>query len=307
MFSSEHELRERGEWHEAAQTKTETICSYCGVGCTLTLHVQDNEIVKVTSPIENDVTSGHLCIKGRFGYTYVQNRPRRGRLMALARAGRSTEAEVTSLAGDVRSRKHDHVVTEEPLEIRLVCGDVARTLAVTMRTPGNDFELAAGFLYGEGLIRSRNEIAELTYCLDPAIDPEQRYNVVSLELRSASQPLDLTRFERHFTMNSSCGVCGRAQLDSLRDRGVKALDDDVRIEARTLYSLPERMRAAQRVFDSTGGLHAAALFDERGEAIAVREDVGRHNAVDKLVGWGLLEARLPFARFDARRERPSEL
>ena len=216
--------------------------------------------------------------------------------MALARAGRSTEAEVTSLAGDVRSRKYDNVVTEEPLEIRLVCGDVARTLAVTMRTPGNDFELSAGFLYGEGLIRSRNEIAELTYCLDPAIDPEQRYNVVSLALRSASQPIDLTRFERHFMMNSSCGVCGRAQLDSLRERGVKALDDEVRIEARTLYTLPERMRAAQRVFDSTGGLHAAAMFDERGETIAVREDVGRHNAVDKLVGWGLLEARLPFAR-----------
>lgn len=212
------------------------------------------------------------------------------------RPGRSTETAVISLAGDVQARKYDRVVTEEPLEIRLVSGGDARTLAVTMRTPGNDFELTAGFLYGEGLLRSRDEIAELTYCLDPAIDPEQRYNVVSIALRNASPSLDLARLERHFTMNSSCGVCGRAQLDSLRERGVKALDDDVRIEARTLYALPERMRAAQRIFETTGGLHAAAIFDEHGEAIAVREDVGRHNAVDKLAGWGLLEARLPFAR-----------
>lgn len=212
------------------------------------------------------------------------------------RPGRSTETAVISLAGDVQARKYDRVVTEEPLEIRLVSGDVTRTLAVTMRTPGNDFELTAGFLYGEGLVRSRDEIAELTYCLDPAIDPEQRYNIVSLALRNASPSLDLARLERHFTMNSSCGVCGRAQLDSLRERGVKPLDDDVRIEARTLYALPERMRAAQRIFETTGGLHAAAIFDEHGEAIAVREDVGRHNAVDKLAGWGLLEARLPFAR-----------
>lgn len=212
------------------------------------------------------------------------------------RPGRSTETAVISLAGDVQARKFDHVVTEEPLEIRLACGDIVRTLAVTMRTPGNDFELAAGFCYGEGLVRSRDEIAELTYCLDPALDPEQRYNVVSLTLRNASHSLDLARLERHFTMNSSCGVCGRAQLDSLRERGVKALDDDVRIDAPTLYALPERMRAAQRIFDSTGGLHAAAIFDEHGETIVVREDVGRHNAVDKLAGWGLLEARLPFAR-----------
>jgi FdhD protein len=97
-------------------------------------------------------------------------------------------------------------------------------------------------------------------------------------------------------MNSSCGVCGRAQLDSLRERGIAPIGDGVRVPAGVLYALPERMRAAQRVFASTGGLHAAALFDEFGEAIAVREDVGRHNAVDKLVGWALLEGRLPLAR-----------
>jgi len=164
-----------------------------------------------------------------------------------------------------------------------------------MRTPGNDFELACGFVYGEGIVASLDEIAEVTYCLDASVDPEQRYNVVSIEVRSAKS-LDLERFERHFTVNSSCGVCGRAQLDSLRERGLEPIADDVRIAARTLYALPEKMRSAQRVFSATGGLHAAAVFDERGEAVAVREDVGRHNAVDKVVGWGLLEGRLPFAR-----------
>jgi FdhD protein len=107
---------------------------------------------------------------------------------------------------------------------------------------------------------------------------------------------DLARFERHFTMNSACGVCGRAQLESLRELGATPIDDDVRVVAPTLYALPDRMRAAQRVFATTGGLHAAALFDERGEAIAAREDVGRHNAVDKLIGWSLLQGRLPLRR-----------
>jgi FdhD protein len=107
---------------------------------------------------------------------------------------------------------------------------------------------------------------------------------------------DLQRFERHFTISSACGICGRAQLDSLHDLGVERLEDDVRIPAELLYRLPSKMREAQRIFASTGGLHAAALFDERGDAIVVREDIGRHNAVDKLVGWGLVNGRLPFER-----------
>jgi FdhD protein len=192
-------------------------------------------------------------------------------------------------------RKHDTVVTEEPLEIRLLARGATRTLAITMRTPGNDFELSAGFVYGESIVAARNEIAGITYCIDPDVDPEQRYNIVNVELSAASLP-DLTRFERHFVTSSACGVCGRAQLDALRDLGVSPLDDDLRVGTALLYSLPDRMREAQRVFESTGGLHAAALFDASGKAIAVREDVGRHNAVDKLVGWGLMEGRLPFAR-----------
>jgi len=211
------------------------------------------------------------------------------------RAGRSVAADVIALDGAERARKHDEVVGEEPLELRISDGRATTTLAVTMRTPGNDFELAAGFAYGEGIVRGRDEIGGLTYCLDSAVDPEQRYNIVTIELAGANGARDLARFERHFTVNSSCGVCGRAQLDSLRERGIVPIEGGVRLAASTLYALPERMRDAQRVFASTGGLHAAALFDERGETLAVREDVGRHNAVDKLVGWGLLNGRLPFA------------
>jgi len=210
------------------------------------------------------------------------------------RVGRTAEADVVALDRGTRAPKRDDVVAEEPLELRVAASGSSQTIAVTMRTPGNDFELAAGFLFDESIVRSREEIANMTYCLDPGMDPDQRYNVVSVELRGV--PRDLTRFERHFTMSSACGVCGRAQLDALRELGVAALDDDVRVPAELLYRLPQRMREAQRVFASTGGLHAAALFDERGEIVAVREDVGRHNAVDKLVGWGLLDGVLPFAR-----------
>ena len=169
----------------------------------------------------------------------------------------------------------------------------AHTLAVTMRTPGNDFELAAGFVYSEGIVRDRDDIAQLTYCVDPQIDPEQRFNIVNVELPSWAQLPDLTRFERHFTISSSCGVCGRAQLNSLRELGAAPLADDARIAPQTLYALPEQMRSAQRIFETTGGLHAAALFDRSGTSMAVREDVGRHNAVDKLVGWALLNGRIP--------------
>jgi FdhD protein len=210
------------------------------------------------------------------------------------RPGRTVSVDVVALDGDERARKSDAVVTEEPLEIRLIAAGSTRTLAVTMRTPGNDFELAAGFVYSEGIVRTLDRIAQISYCVDPAVEPAQRYNIVNIELNGAMPELE--RFERHFTINSSCGVCGRAQLDSLRDLGVQPIDDGVCIPERIVYELPERMREAQRIFESTGGLHAAALFDEHGKTIAVREDVGRHNALDKLVGWGLMQGRLPFAR-----------
>jgi FdhD protein len=203
--------------------------------------------------------------------------------------------DVTVIDGEARLKRTDAVVTEEPLELRLSDGGATNTLAITMRTPGNDFELAAGFLFNEAVVRSRDDIAGMTYCLDSAVDPSQRYNIVTVECRAGAAAADRARFERHFTIGSACGVCGRAQLDSLRDLGVTPIEDPVRIAASLLYQLPARMQQAQRVFASTGGLHAAALFNEHGEALVVREDVGRHNAVDKIVGWGLLDGRLPFA------------
>jgi FdhD protein len=207
-----------------------------------------------------------------------------------ARPGRTTETEIVRYHGAQPARTYDRVVTEEPLELRLVAGGEARTLAVTMRTPGNDFELAAGFAASERVVRSRKDLAGVSYCIDPQIDAQQRYNIVNIELTSAQMP-DLTQFERHFTMNSSCGVCGRANLEALAELGVAPLDDDLRVPIARIYDLPDRMREAQRVFATTGGLHAAALFEPRGNALATREDVGRHNAVDKLVGWALLEGR----------------
>lgn len=207
-----------------------------------------------------------------------------------ARPGRTVETAIVRYEERRSTRAFDRVTTEEPLELRLLSAGSTHTLAVTMRTPGNDFELAAGFLRGEGIVRERAEIGEISYCIDPQVDSEQRYNIVNVEIRAAA-PVDLTRFERHFTMNSSCGVCGRANLEALAEQGVMPIVDDVRVPIRTIYELPQRMRDAQRVFEATGGLHAAALFDAEGKTLAVREDVGRHNAVDKLTGWALLENR----------------
>ncbi len=213
--------------------------------------------------------------------------------METARPGRSVEVDVVALDGAQSARKRDEVAGEEPLEIRLVAGGASNTLAITMRTPGNDFELAAGFVYGEAVVRRREDLVAMDYCIDPQIDREQRFNIVNVELSSAAETVDISRFERHFVTSSACGVCGRAQIDSLRDLGVAPLDDGVRVASSLLYDLPQRMREGQRVFASTGGLHAAALFNERGELLAVREDVGRHNAVDKIAGWALLGSRLP--------------
>jgi FdhD protein len=211
------------------------------------------------------------------------------------RPGRSVPLEIVTLDGAIRAGKADEVASEEPLELRLSDGHKNRTLAVTMRTPGNDFELAAGFAYDEAIVSVREDIVEITYCLDPGLDPAQQYNVVTIECTGGAFVRNAARLERHFTIGSACGVCGRAQLDSLRDLGVTPIDDAVRVTASLLYELPARMQEAQRVFAATGGLHAAALFDEQGEPLAVREDVGRHNAIDKIVGWGLLNGRLPFA------------
>jgi len=195
--------------------------------------------------------------------------------------------------GGMRVRP-DVLATEEPMEIRLLSGPTKRTVAVTMRTPGADFELAAGFLYGEGIISSPDDILKISYCVDPEIDAEQQYNIVNVELRSGTE-FDLRPLERHFYTTSACGVCGKASLEQLELRGCPVISPGPEVSAETIYSLPETLREAQGLFDATGGLHAAALFDGEGELLALREDVGRHNATDKLVGWALLEGRLPLA------------
>ena len=196
-------------------------------------------------------------------------------------------------SGKMRVRP-DTLATEEPMEIRLLSGESRQTVAVTMRTPGADFELAAGFLYGEGIVKSTDDIAKISYCVDSDLDAAQQYNIVNVELRGGRE-YDLRPLERHFYTTSACGVCGKASLEQLELRGCPVVGPGPEVSAETLYSLPEKLREAQGLFDATGGLHAAALFDAEGTLLALREDVGRHNATDKLVGWALLEGRLPLS------------
>src|SRR5215213_3136029 len=210
------------------------------------------------------------------------------------RRGSKTKTRVR-IVEDARVRvRPDTLATEEPMEIRLLAGQTKQTVAVTMRTPGADFELAAGFLYGEGIVDSPDDVLKISYCVDSDLDVEQRYNIVNVELHGGSG-LDLRPLERHFYTTSACGVCGKASLEQLELRGCPVISPGPEVSAETIYSLPETLREAQGLFDATGGLHAAALFDGEGELLALREDVGRHNATDKLVGWALLEGRLPLS------------
>ncbi|MHB8461586.1 MAG: formate dehydrogenase accessory sulfurtransferase FdhD [Vulcanimicrobiaceae bacterium] len=211
------------------------------------------------------------------------------------RPGRTSSRAILSYDGTGEHRRIDDLVTEEPLELRLRAGSQQATLAVTMRTPGNDFELAAGFAYNESLVTSRDEIVGLSYCLDKDLTTEQRYNIVYIDVRASALP-DIERFERHFTMTSACGICGRAVLDRLETLGVKPLaEEHLRVDIATILGLPSVARASQSIFDRTGGLHAAALFTTDGTLLATREDVGRHNALDKLIGWACIEKRLPLS------------
>jgi FdhD protein len=162
-----------------------------------------------------------------------------------------------------------------------------------MRTPGHDFELAAGFLFTEGIVRSPADIERVAYC-GPSPEPKPPTNVVRVELRPDVK-LDLERLSRHFYTSSSCGVCGKSSIDALRSQSSFALDtsDGLVVAEEVLHLLPERLRAAQGAFDATGGIHASALFNPKGELLELREDVGRHNALDKLIGGGLLAGKLP--------------
>ena len=201
-----------------------------------------------------------------------------------------TPAKVVSVREGERSERADTLATEEPMEIRVGGpGQEARAVAVTMRTPGGDFELAVGFLFTEGLIEP-NEVHRVTYC-DNLPGDDQRYNVISVVL---DRPFDAGLVRRNFFATSSCGVCGKAALDDIEVRCAPVAPGP-EVAADLLSALPDRLRANQRMFDRTGGLHAAGLFTAEGELVSVREDVGRHNAVDKVVGEQVLAGNVPLA------------
>ncbi|ACZ84321.1 formate dehydrogenase accessory sulfurtransferase FdhD [Streptosporangium roseum] len=211
---------------------------------------------------------------------------------SVTRPGPTTRARVRQVSAGIVRDHRDDLATEEPLEIRIQAGEARRTVAITMRTPGADFELAAGFLYGEGVI-APGDLSSIAYCTDADVAPEARYNTVTVRLSAGRLP-DLPALDRHFVTSSACGVCGTASLDALRGRCSPLPDqEDLRVSPEILYGLPHRLREGQGVFGKTGGLHAAGLFTVEGELLAIREDVGRHNAVDKLVGWALMNGRLP--------------
>ncbi|MDA0311321.1 MAG: formate dehydrogenase accessory sulfurtransferase FdhD [Gemmatimonadetes bacterium] len=191
-------------------------------------------------------------------------------------------------------RRKDILAVEEPLEIRVRWGENVASrrvdpVAVTMRTPGHDFELVAGFLHGEGIVKGTNDVTELTYCRG---DEAQEYNIVEARL-AADVSFDLERLRRNVFTSSSCGVCGKASLEAVEAVGCSLLVDDFRLDAAHVSELPDRLMEGQRVFARTGGLHAAGLFTAGGEVVVLREDVGRHNAVDKVLGWALLDRSLP--------------
>ncbi|GAC1340358.1 MAG: formate dehydrogenase accessory sulfurtransferase FdhD [Candidatus Dormibacteria bacterium] len=196
---------------------------------------------------------------------------------------------ILRLGGDGAAERPDSLVVEEPLEIRVR----GRPMAVTMRTPGNDFDLAAGFLVSEGVITETGELRSIRYCAGARDDGGNTYNVLDVELAAGVAGPDPS-LERAFYTTSSCGLCGKASLEAVRTTARWSVGDDrLQVNAATLTGLPDRLRAAQQVFECTGGLHGAALFDPEGRLLCLREDVGRHNAVDKVVGWALREGRLP--------------
>ena len=184
----------------------------------------------------------------------------------------------------------DELATEEPLEIRLATETGVRPIAITMRTPGNDEELALGFLFGEGILAKRDDVVGLHRPIDRVGQPEPHLLIV--RLREGLDP-NLRSLDRHFFTSSACGVCGKAGIEALLLQKTPAPTDGFTLDPEVIYSLPAKLASRQNVFKSTGGLHAAGLYTSAGEQLAVREDVGRHNAVDKLVGWALDEGRLP--------------
>ncbi|MEV7751908.1 formate dehydrogenase accessory sulfurtransferase FdhD [Streptomyces griseofuscus] len=208
--------------------------------------------------------------------------------------GRVTERrKVLRIRDGAVTTRPDTLVAEEPLEIRLN----GKPLAITMRTPGDDFALAAGFLVSEGVLAAASDLQNIVYCAGAIADGSNTYNVVDVRTAPGVSLPDFT-LERNVYTSSSCGLCGKASLDAVRTTTRWPIADSprLRVTPALLSGLPERLREAQRVFDRTGGLHAAALFTEDGKLLDIKEDVGRHNAVDKLVGRALQNGELPLSR-----------
>jgi len=206
------------------------------------------------------------------------------------RMGRVTvRRKVMRIRDGASSHRPDTLAAEEPMEIRVG----GRPLTVTMRTPGDDFDLAVGFLVSEGVVHAAEDVTGIRYCAGATADGSNTYNVVDVGL-APSVPVPDASLERNFYTTSSCGLCGKASLDAVRTTAAWSVaEDELRITPARLASLPDRLREAQKVFDSTGGLHAAGLFSADGELLCLREDVGRHNGVDKVVGHALREGLLP--------------
>jgi FdhD protein len=199
------------------------------------------------------------------------------------------------LEAGLRKGRNDQVAVEEPLEIRMEYwadgSRLTRPVSVTMRTPGNDFELAAGFLFSEDILRVPEDVREISYCQD---ESPQEYNIVSVRLRDEVS-FDPSVLNRNFYTTSSCGVCGKASMEAVEARGCTPLPSGtLAVEADRIAGLPDLLLEGQSAFQKTGGLHAAGLFDAQGRLEILREDVGRHNAVDKVVGQGFLEGALPW-------------
>ncbi|MFI9385807.1 formate dehydrogenase accessory sulfurtransferase FdhD [Kutzneria sp. NPDC052558] len=206
-----------------------------------------------------------------------------GRVTARRRVVRIVDGRVTA--------RPDTLAAEEPLEIRVG----GQPLSVTMRTPGHDFDLAAGFLVSEGVVGRAGEVSAIRYCAGATVDGGNTYNVLDVSLAQGVAPPDPS-VERNFYTTSSCGLCGKASLEAVRSTSRWTVDeDDLRVGIDAITTMPDTLRTAQSVFDRTGGLHAAGLFTRDGRLLCLREDVGRHNAVDKVIGWALRDDRLPLA------------
>ncbi len=208
----------------------------------------------------------------------------------------TTPVKIWNVTQKQRVEKSDFLAVEEPVEIQLKLKDQPpKSISITMRTPGNDFELAIGFLFTEGIIQSKAQVDNIDYA--KVWETEKEGNIVLVEIAEGVE-IDFQRLERHFYTSSSCGVCGKASIDAVKFSGMKEIPQWQPVfDHKLVHNLPDLLREKQAVFEDTGGLHAAALFDNTGTLHLLREDVGRHNAVDKLVGAALLKEMIPLNDF----------